>query len=312
MISRLLLPSAVRLATYSCVRRSRRILARHTMYSARLASLLPPRLRRCLTTLPKDASTGETPQRLAKEASLFNLLGLSPATIRSVAALSVPMPGKESSSGAACATSRSRCASRSAISSERASWRRATERSANLVAACTSLGPSPRRKRAATETSSFVESPRKRWRSSSGAVTRKPWSWLAACVLALTAEWWAARRALIISTMPSALLGTPEASPAKTARAARSASEGSDLLTLLRELRRRCFGRSTSSTSIPLALRWRASLRLHSCWYLLPRRTSRSRSPPPSGEAFRNPSRSLARSTRLSFSAQMVYGHGHV
>ena len=60
---------------------------------------------------------GETPQRLAKEASLLNLWGLSPATIKSVAALSVPMPGKETNSGAACATSRSRCASSSAISS---------------------------------------------------------------------------------------------------------------------------------------------------------------------------------------------------
>ncbi len=68
---------------------------------------------------------GETPHRLAKEASLSNLRGLSPATINSVAALWVPMPGKEISSGAACATSRSRCASSSAISSERASWRRA-------------------------------------------------------------------------------------------------------------------------------------------------------------------------------------------
>jgi hypothetical protein len=42
------------------------------------------------------------------------------ATIKSVAALSVPMPGKETNSGAACATSRSRCASSSEISSERA------------------------------------------------------------------------------------------------------------------------------------------------------------------------------------------------
>jgi hypothetical protein len=101
-----------------------------------------------------------------------------------------------------------------------------------------------------------VESPRKRRRSCSGAVTRKPCSWLAACVLALTAERRAARRVLIISTVPSALLGTPEASPAKTARAAASASEGSDFWRLLR---RRCFGRSTSSTSIPLALKWRVS-----------------------------------------------------
>src|SRR5215213_5924621 len=56
------------------------------MYSARLASRLPPRLRRCRTTLPEEASTGETPHRLAKEASLLSLWGLSPATISSVAA----------------------------------------------------------------------------------------------------------------------------------------------------------------------------------------------------------------------------------
>jgi hypothetical protein len=38
---------------------------------------------------------GATPHRLAKEeeASLLNLWGLSPATIKSVAAASVPMPG---------------------------------------------------------------------------------------------------------------------------------------------------------------------------------------------------------------------------
>src|SRR5215218_3004651 len=77
MISRLLLPSCVRLATYSLVRRSRRIRARQIMYSARLASRLPPRLRRWRTTFPEEASTGDTPQRLAKEASLLNLWVLS-------------------------------------------------------------------------------------------------------------------------------------------------------------------------------------------------------------------------------------------
>ena len=41
MISRLLLPSCVRLETYSCLRRSRRIRDRQTMYSARLVPLLP-------------------------------------------------------------------------------------------------------------------------------------------------------------------------------------------------------------------------------------------------------------------------------
>jgi hypothetical protein len=43
------------------------------------------------------------------------------ATIKSVAAFSVPMPAKETNSGATCATSRSRCASSSAISDEMAS-----------------------------------------------------------------------------------------------------------------------------------------------------------------------------------------------
>ena len=69
--------------------------------------------------LPEEASIGETPHRLAKDASLLNLWGLSPATISSVAAWSVPMPAKETNSGATCATSRSRCESSSAISSER-------------------------------------------------------------------------------------------------------------------------------------------------------------------------------------------------
>ena len=73
-----------------------------------------------------------------------------------------------------------------------------------MVAVGTSLGSSPRRKRAATEANSFVESVRKRLSSSSGAVTRKPWSWLAARVLALIAERRAARKALIISTRSSA------------------------------------------------------------------------------------------------------------
>src|ERR671918_857623 len=39
------------------------------------------------------------------------------------------------------------------------------------------------------------------------------------------------------------------------------------------------FGRSTSSTSIPCAFKWRASLRPRSCWYLLSRRTPRGQSP---------------------------------
>ena len=43
------------------------------------------------------------------------------ATIKRVAALWVPMPAKATNSGAACPTSRSRCASSSTISAESAS-----------------------------------------------------------------------------------------------------------------------------------------------------------------------------------------------
>src|SRR5215217_6061535 len=43
----------------------------------RLASRSPPLLSRCLITFPEDAWMGETPQRLAKEASLFRRCGLS-------------------------------------------------------------------------------------------------------------------------------------------------------------------------------------------------------------------------------------------
>jgi hypothetical protein len=118
MISRLLLPSAVPRAMYAWVRRSRPIRNIQTVCSARLASRLPPRLSRCLTTLPEEASMGETPQRLAKDASLFNLLGLSPTATSSVAAWSVPTPGKATRSGATSTTSRASWMSSSAISSE--------------------------------------------------------------------------------------------------------------------------------------------------------------------------------------------------
>jgi hypothetical protein len=79
---------------------------------------------------------------------------------------------------------------------------------------------SERRKRAATATRvPFSKRLRKRWRSSSsGALTRKPWSSLE-LVSGLRprlhiAERRAARKARIISTQPSALLGSPAVSPA--------------------------------------------------------------------------------------------------
>src|SRR5215203_4788027 len=235
MISRLLLPSScVRLATYSCVRRSRRIRARQIMYSARLASRFPPRLRRCRTTLPEEASMGETPHRLAKEASLLNLWGLSPATISSVAAWSVPMPGKQTNSGATCATNRASWASSSAISAERASYRRATERSA------TRLGSSPHNHRHSWERPTL-------------------------------------RRPTPLARLSRRLRG-------RTWRYGAGFAAGAS-------------GAPPPAPRFP----WPSSggrVRPRSCWCLLPQHTSRGQSPPPSTGAFRNPSSSLARSTR--------------
>jgi hypothetical protein len=67
------------------------------------------RLRRWLTTLPEEASMGATPHRLSEGGLAPQPLGVVfKATIKSVAALSVPMPGRATNSGATCATSRAR------------------------------------------------------------------------------------------------------------------------------------------------------------------------------------------------------------
>lgn len=58
--------------------RSRTDTIRHT---AMLASRLPPRLSRCRCCLPEDASSGDTPQGAATEASDLSRSGLSPAAI---------------------------------------------------------------------------------------------------------------------------------------------------------------------------------------------------------------------------------------
>src|SRR5215207_10526503 len=74
-ISLLLLPSAVRLATYSRVRSTQLIRPSASTCSARLASRLPPRFRRWRAVLPEEAGTGATPHRRAKDASLLSLSG---------------------------------------------------------------------------------------------------------------------------------------------------------------------------------------------------------------------------------------------
>src|SRR5436190_2256316 len=140
MISGLLLPSVVRLATYSCApcaRGSRRILARQIMYSARLASLLPPRLRLCLTTLPEEASMGATPHRVAKEASLLNLSGRPRPRSTASRHRRCRCQARRSTPGRLLAPPADRGAPLARRSPSRGprnnGGRRATERSANLV-----------------------------------------------------------------------------------------------------------------------------------------------------------------------------------
>ena len=155
-----------------------------------------------------------------------------------------------------------------------------------------------RRKRAQVATSSLVGSWCRRCLRPSGAVTSRAWSWLAAWLLAFTADWRTDRKTRIISTRPSPLLGSPRASPAYSLpwllpprRWGPTLAVAPEMATLL--------GLSTSITEIPAAFRWRASLRPRSCWCLLSQRTSRGQSPPPSTGASRNPFlRSLVGSTR--------------
>jgi hypothetical protein len=78
-------------------------------------------------------------------------------------------------------------------------------------------------------TSLVVERARSSSRSSGGAVTSSERSALIACVRALIAVDRATRSTRIISTRSSPAFGAPAASADKTARAAASASVGSDL-----------------------------------------------------------------------------------
>src|SRR3712207_8263759 len=83
------------LATYSRVRSSQLIRPSASTCSARLASLLPPRLRRQRTVLPEEAGTGATPHRRAEAASLLRLWGFSPPASSNEAAGLVPTPRSE-------------------------------------------------------------------------------------------------------------------------------------------------------------------------------------------------------------------------
>jgi hypothetical protein len=218
------------------------------MYSARLACRLPPRLRRWRTTLPEEVSMGETPHRLANEASLLNLLGLS-LRPRSTASRRCrcrcqarrPAPGRPlppADRGAPPARLSLPRGPRSGgpPTGARTWWPLARQEGHLRGEASGGRRGELLRGEPAQTAAQLL-----------GRRLRKACSWLAACVLALMAERRAARRALLISTRPSALLGTPDASPAKTARAAASASEGTLFSTLRREAQRLSAGGVSSN-----------------------------------------------------------------
>ena len=85
MASRRALPSATRRSIRARVVSQRRRTSA-TRQGATFASRFPPRLGRCRCCLPDGASTGDTPQSAAKDASECKRWGLSPPAIISAAA----------------------------------------------------------------------------------------------------------------------------------------------------------------------------------------------------------------------------------
>ena len=186
------------------------------------------------------------PASAANEASLVMRLA-SPLETSSCAAQTAPTPHSASSCGASSVTSLSSERSISPISCERLWARFAMRRS-------TSQRPSELdRSLVAVLTSRALESPVRRSRSASGAVTTSAWSWLSAAVRA-----WMAPRRSTSSTRSCSRCPPPRGvlnpSPESRRRAASAASMKS-FLPRLRSPRR---GRSHSHTRQPLVSRKRA------------------------------------------------------
>ena len=121
MISRLLFPSAVRLATYSCVRS----ISAHPSQADHVQRTVGFPVATAVEAMPDDLAGGGFDGRDSAEAGEGRL---APQPLRVVAGHDQERGGvvgtdarQRDQRGAACATSRSRCASSSAISSERAS-----------------------------------------------------------------------------------------------------------------------------------------------------------------------------------------------
>src|SRR5918998_2177009 len=87
-----------------------------------------PYMSRRRLVLPEEASSGLTPHRAAKDASLCSRSGLSPAAMRRAAALSGLMPPRVSNLGVWLVTAVVICCSSSRISLVRVRMRRASRR----------------------------------------------------------------------------------------------------------------------------------------------------------------------------------------
>jgi hypothetical protein len=187
---------------------------------------------------------GATPHKAAKADSDFRRSGLLPAVIRSVAAVLGPTPKVLTNAGAVSKVRRCSSLSISRISEVSCWYRRARDRRVCFATAA-EVSRTPVRKALHLATSLEEERPRNFWRSSKGAVTTKAFIWFMACVRALIAESLVLLSIRSISTLSLPVLGLPLAIPARTARAATSASMGS----LFPNLRRvDLSGRPTSMT----------------------------------------------------------------
>lgn len=168
-----------------------------------------------------------------------------------------------------------------ASSSSRASTRRPRMRIAVLVAVMTGSPPRRGRSAAATPPRWSRLTPRNRSRSSSGAVKPRWRIWLSDLILVDRADRFATTRARMASTLPSRVLPAPWALPDSAARAASTASAGSDLPVRRRDWR---FGRSTSTTATPAARSDRARLAPYEpvpstpTWAMSPKDRSHTRS----------------------------------
>jgi hypothetical protein len=205
-------------------------------HRASLAWRLPPRLSCFLTTVPNDASIGDTPQKWAKSHSSRSRSGLSPAATRRVPAVTVPTPRRATSSGAVTATSGLKMALSSAKSTSSSKTHLARMRSAYFVPLTAVVG-SPGR--------SFV-APRTR---------RTQWSpELLAQLLGAREQQGPHLVEGLDAGVASGVIGGAKGPDCFVAAA--MASTGSDLPWLRRRWR---FGQLTSTTCTPLAAKNRVS-----------------------------------------------------